>query len=67
MHRWCQSSIFCTSIYKQAANPKNARANVLAAELLMPLDKIKHFAKLGLDIKKLPKCTQKEGQSSIEV
>ena len=56
MHRWYQPSFFCTRIYGQSTDPKERQANVFAAELLMPLDKIKHFAKLGLDIKKTARC-----------
>ncbi len=56
MHRWYQPTFFCTRIYGQAYDMKERQANVFASELLMPLDKIKYFAQLGLDIKKTARC-----------
>ncbi len=52
MHRWYQPAFFCTRINGQAFDLKERQANVFAAELLMPLEKIQKLARAGFDIKK---------------
>jgi len=56
MHRFYQPAFFCTRLNGQAFDPKERQANVFAAELLMPLDKIKQLAKRGITLKNAARC-----------
>lgn len=56
MHRFYQPAFFCTRLNGQAFDPKERQANVFAAELLMPLDRIRQFARMGITLKNAARC-----------